>query len=270
MWLCTRISVGRSCSALKVCNARATASEVVGVGDGGDVPAVGQEAGRHVLGEGDVGVALDRHPVRVVDPAEVGQPLVGRRARPPPRRCPPSCSRRRPGRRRRSRRAAKPSRLYRAASHWPAIAMPTEVATPWPSGPVVVSTPLVHRYSGWPGHLRVELAERPEVVEGDGRLAEHLVVGVDGLDAGEVEQRPQAGWRRGPRRARSGPGWARSGRPGRSAGTAARGCRRPGPCPSACRGGRSWPPGRRPCTGRGSTLTDSRSRSVSMVVTSSP
>ena len=29
--------------------------------------------------------------------------------------------------------------------------MPTEVAMPWPSGPVVVSTPEVQRYSGWPG-----------------------------------------------------------------------------------------------------------------------
>src|SRR4051812_46935437 len=31
--------------------------------------------------------------------------------------------------------------------------MPTEVATPCPSGPVVVSTPEVQRYSGWPGVL---------------------------------------------------------------------------------------------------------------------
>ncbi len=31
------------------------------------------------------------------------------------------------------------------------MAMPTELETPWPSGPVVVSTPLVQRYSGWPG-----------------------------------------------------------------------------------------------------------------------
>jgi hypothetical protein len=31
--------------------------------------------------------------------------------------------------------------------------MPTEVATPWPSGPEVVSTPLVQRYSGCPGHF---------------------------------------------------------------------------------------------------------------------
>ena len=28
---------------------------------------------------------------------------------------------------------------------------PTEVATPWPSGPVVVSTPAVTKFSGWPG-----------------------------------------------------------------------------------------------------------------------
>ena len=35
----------------------------------------------------------------------------------------------------------------------PAIAMPTLVATPWPNGPVVVSTPVVQRYSGCPGHL---------------------------------------------------------------------------------------------------------------------
>ena len=32
-----------------------------------------------------------------------------------------------------------------------AIAMPTAVASPWPSGPVVVSTPVVKWYSGWPG-----------------------------------------------------------------------------------------------------------------------
>ncbi len=31
--------------------------------------------------------------------------------------------------------------------------MPTLLATPWPSGPVVVSTPVVMRYSGWPGVL---------------------------------------------------------------------------------------------------------------------
>src|ERR1700690_385686 len=41
--------------------------------------------------------------------------------------------------------------LKRAAAIWPATAMPTELATPWPSGPVVASTPGVIRNSGWPG-----------------------------------------------------------------------------------------------------------------------
>src|ERR1700745_1160826 len=40
--------------------------------------------------------------------------------------------------------------LYRAGSHFSAMAMPTLVATPCPSGPVVVSTPEVQRYSGCP------------------------------------------------------------------------------------------------------------------------
>ena len=50
--------------------------EVVGVGDRRHVPAVGGEPRRDVLGEREVGVALDRHPVRVVDPAEVREPLM--------------------------------------------------------------------------------------------------------------------------------------------------------------------------------------------------
>ncbi len=33
------------------------------------------------------------------------------------------------------------------------MAMPTAVASPWPKGPVVVSTPWVWPYSGWPGVL---------------------------------------------------------------------------------------------------------------------
>src|SRR6516165_6778225 len=45
---------------------------------------------------------------------------------------------------------SKPGRLYRDASHFSAIAMPTLVATPCPRGPVVVSTPEVQRYSGCP------------------------------------------------------------------------------------------------------------------------
>ena len=71
-----RSSVGRSCSASKSWNARSTCVEVVRVGDGRHVPAVGDEPRGDVLGERDVRVALDRHPVRVVDPAEVREPLV--------------------------------------------------------------------------------------------------------------------------------------------------------------------------------------------------
>ena len=41
-----------------------------------DVPAIGQEARGDILGEGDVGVALDGHAVAVVDPAQVGQPQM--------------------------------------------------------------------------------------------------------------------------------------------------------------------------------------------------
>ena len=48
---------------------------------------------------------------------------------------------------------------------------------PWPSGPVVVSTPLVSKFSGCPGVLRAELPEIPDLVE------RHVGV------AGEVQQR---------------------------------------------------------------------------------
>ena len=44
-----------------------------------------------------------------------------------------------------------PGRLNRAARDRSAIAIPTALAVPWPSGPVVASTPGVSRHSGWPG-----------------------------------------------------------------------------------------------------------------------
>ena len=54
--------------------------QVVGVADPGDVPAVAQETGGDVLGEGQRGVPLDRDVVVVVDPAEVGElPMGGER-----------------------------------------------------------------------------------------------------------------------------------------------------------------------------------------------
>ena len=58
-----------------------------------------------------------------------------------------------------------------------AIAMPTALARPWPSGPVVVSMPAAWPYSGWPGGLRAELAEVLELVD------RHVLV------AEEIEQR---------------------------------------------------------------------------------
>ena len=130
--------------------------------------------------------------------------------------------------------------------------MPTDVATPCPSGPVVVSTPLVQRYSGWPGQCESSWRKRLQVVERDGRPAEHLVVGVDRLHAGQVQQRPEQ--RRGVARttARSGRGSARSGRSGRSGETAATACTRPARFPSACPGAPSSPPGSRPCRACGS------------------
>ena len=91
---------GRWCSERKTWKATGDRVEIVGVGHGGDVPAVGKEAGGHILGEGDVGVPFDRHPVGVVDPAQVGQAQMTGERRRLLRRSPPSCSRPRPGRRR--------------------------------------------------------------------------------------------------------------------------------------------------------------------------
>ena len=46
-----------------------------------------------------------------------------------------------------------PGWLKYAARYFCAIAIPTPFANPWPSGPVVISTPAVCLYSGWPGVL---------------------------------------------------------------------------------------------------------------------
>ena len=100
---------------------------------------------------------------------------------------------------------------------------------PCPSGPVVVSTPEVQRYSGWPGGAASRAGGSDSM---SSRLTagspSDLVVGVDRLHLGEVEQRVEQHRGVARPRARSGRGWARSGRRGRSAGSAARACRRPG------------------------------------------
>ena len=182
---------------------------------------------------GEFGLAVDRDVVVVVDPAEVVElEVAGDRGRLRWRR-PPSGSRRRRSRRRRSRRARRRSG---PPCHFEAIAIPTEVAIPWPSGPVVVSTPEVQRYSGWPGARESSWRNSSmSSSETDGRLRAPRSRGRRPAPRrGRAASR--AASRRGPPRARSGRGWARSGRPGRSAGSAARACRRPAPSPSACPG----------------------------------
>ena len=53
----------------------------------------------------------------------------------------------------------------RPRSRRAAIAIPTALPTPWPSGPVVVSTPGVWPCSGWPGVALPQVAQRLQVVE---------------------------------------------------------------------------------------------------------
>ena len=55
--------------------------------------------------------------------------------------------------------------------------MPTAAPRPWPSGPVVVSTPGVMKHSGWPGVFDSSWRKRLQLVDRDA------------LDAGEVQER---------------------------------------------------------------------------------
>jgi hypothetical protein len=162
--------------------------EVVGVADADDLPAIGPEAGGDVLGEGERGLALDRDPVVVVDPAEVRELQVA-------------------GQRR---------GLARDPLHHAAVAgkRVDVVVEQLEAGTVEVGgLPL-----GGDGHADrggdalperagrrldaarpavlgmaraagLELAEALEILERDGGLADDLVRGVDRTDAGEVEHR---------------------------------------------------------------------------------
>ena len=162
--------------------------EVVGVADPGDVPAVGHEPPGDVVVIGDLGAPVDRDVVVVVDPAEVVEPLVARERR----------------------------RLVRDALHQAAVAgdhvgveveqlvagavevrrlplrgdrHPDRRRHPLaerPGGRLDPGGPAVLRVAG---RLRVELAERLDVVERDRLAPLDLVVGVDGPDPGEVKQR---------------------------------------------------------------------------------
>jgi hypothetical protein len=181
------ISVGRSVVFRKVSKAREHL-EVVGVAHAGDVPAVADEPGGHVLAERPGRVPLDRDLVVVVDPAQVGQPEV----------------------------AGQRCRLARDAFHHAAVAgqgvgvvvehleaRPVEVGGHPPAGDGHAHAggdalaqgarggldgrrPAVFRM---PRALAVELAEALDVVERDREVAEPLVIRVDRLDAGEVQHR---------------------------------------------------------------------------------
>ena len=160
--------------------------EVVRVAHPGHVPAVADEAGGRVVGERPVGAALDRDPVVVVDPAQVGELEV----------------------------AGERGRLARHPLHHVAVAAEgvdvvveqlevgtVEVGRLPPAGdrhPDAGRHPLTQRAGGgldarsepvfrvaWT--LAVELAEALDVLEGDGQLALPLVLGVDRFHAGEVE-----------------------------------------------------------------------------------
>ncbi len=137
-------------------------------------PAGGLEALHLVDAVGQRQRPVDRDAV-VVEQHDRGATAAGaRRARWPPARCLPSGRRRRPahrcgGRRCRRRTAAAISRS--------ASAKPTAVAMPWPSGPVVVSTPGGVAELGMARRLGAQLAEALQLVERHARRA------------GEVEQR---------------------------------------------------------------------------------
>ena len=108
--------------------------------------------------------------------------------------------------------------------------MPTLVATPWPSGPVVVSTPDVQRYSGWPGQRLSSWRKVLMSSSGTDDFAERFVLLVDGLSPRSGAAANRAASTHARSRARSGRGWARRDLAGRSAGIAATGSRPPAPC----------------------------------------
>ena len=70
--------------------------------------------------------------------------------------------------------------------------MPTPLATPWPSGPVVTSTPAVWLCSGWPGVRLPPLPETSEVVQGQAVAGEvqHGVEQDRGVAVGQDEAVP--------------------------------------------------------------------------------
>ncbi len=186
------ISVGRLGSARNRSNARASIRRSLASPDPRDVPAEADELRGDVVAEGQGGAALDRDLVVVVDPAEVVQLQV-------------------PGQRRRLlgdalHHAAVPAdgvdveveqleagaverrrHPLRGHGHADAGGVPRAQRAGralHPGRPAVL---------GVPRALRVQLAEPLDVIEADRRLAERLVLRVDRLHPGQVQQRVQQG-----------------------------------------------------------------------------
>ena len=164
--------------------------DVVGVGDAQHVPPVGQEPGGDILGEREVGAALDGDVVVVEDPAEVIEAQV----------------------------AGERCRLGADAFHQAAVAadgvdVVVEHLEAW--FVVAIGEPPLgdgHADAGrdalaqragsrlhtrdqsvlrMPGSLASKLTEVADVVERDRRLAEPLVVRIHGSRSREVQHRPQ-------------------------------------------------------------------------------
>ena len=127
-----------------------------------DAPAVGLEPLDRVVVVGQLGRPVDGDVVVVVEGEAGDRARDARRATPPRARRPPSCSRH-PGSRRCGGRRPRDPNVVR--SQRSARAMPTELAKPCPSGPVVTSMPAVWCISGCPGVRLPHCAELAQVLE---------------------------------------------------------------------------------------------------------
>ncbi len=82
MWLSTIIRVGRSVVLWNVSNARASISQIIGVGHAGDVPSISHKTRRHIFAERPIRRTVERNVIVVVHPAEIGEfQMSGKRCR---------------------------------------------------------------------------------------------------------------------------------------------------------------------------------------------
>ena len=184
------MSVGRPCVFRNTASASSMRLDVVGVADPQHVPAVADEARGHVLGEGDARVAFDGDVVVVVDPAEVVEAeMAGQR--------------RRLGADALHHAAVAADRVDVVVEDLEARAV-VAAGEPFPGdrhadaggdalaqragGGLDAGDPVIFRMAR---RLAVELAEVADVVEGDRRLAEALVLGVHRLRPGQMQHRPE-------------------------------------------------------------------------------